>query len=225
MKKIAIILTALTLAGCVSSSERQRQQAEIDRTIPQCSSQKQCDAAWSAARQWVNQNCGMKIQNYSNDYIETYNSPANSAALACQVTKNPLPNGASSINIRTSCSNMFSCVPDTYQAVINFNNYVNENVERFAPVRMGFMARMSDVNGNEVKNTSYSSGMVIKGVTQNGPAYKAGLRDGDIVTSVGNDAVRSQYDMTSAMEKYHSGDNVKVTILRNGKTLTQEVNL
>ncbi|WP_187417369.1 hypothetical protein [Klebsiella pneumoniae] len=94
MKKVVIFLATLALAGCVSNSERQKQQAEIDRTTPYCSSQKQCDAAWAAARQWVNQNCGMKIQNYSSDYIETYNSPANSAAIACQVTKNPLPTGA-----------------------------------------------------------------------------------------------------------------------------------
>ena len=67
--------------------------------------------------------------------------------------------------------------------------------------------------------------MLIKGVTNGGPAYKAGLRDDDIVTAVGNDAVRSQYDLTSAMEKYHLGDNVKVTILRNGKELIKEVHL
>ncbi|HDS2638199.1 TPA: hypothetical protein QID38_003675, partial [Klebsiella pneumoniae subsp. pneumoniae] len=115
MKKVVIFLATLALAGCVSNSERQKQQAEIDRTTPYCSSQKQCDAAWAAARQWVSQNCGMKIQNYSSDYIETYNSPANSAAIACQVTKNPLPTGASSINVRISCSNMFGCVPDVYQ--------------------------------------------------------------------------------------------------------------
>ncbi|HCL6832364.1 TPA: PDZ domain-containing protein [Klebsiella pneumoniae] len=225
MKKVVIFLATLPLAGCVSNSERQKQQAEIDRTTPYCSSQKQCDAAWAAARQWVNQNCGMKIQNYSSDYIETYNSPANSAAIACQVTKNPLPTGASSINVRISCSNMFGCVPDVYQAAINFNKYINDYIERFAPVRMGFMARMSDTKGNEVQNTSYSAGMLIKGVTHDGPAYKAGLRDDDIVTAVGNDAVRNQYDLTSVMEKYHSGDNVKVTILRNGKELIKEVHL
>ncbi|HBT4985725.1 TPA: PDZ domain-containing protein, partial [Klebsiella pneumoniae] len=61
--------------------------------------------------------------------------------------------------------------------------------------------------------------------THDGPAYKAGLRDDDIVTAVGNDAVRNQYDLTSVMEKYHSGDNVKVTILRNGKELIKEVHL
>ncbi|MHB7197744.1 hypothetical protein ACYCIQ_25435, partial [Klebsiella pneumoniae] len=71
MKKVVIFLATLALAGCVSNSERQKQQAEIDRTTPYCSSQKQCDAAWAAARQWVSQNCGMKIQNYSSDYIET----------------------------------------------------------------------------------------------------------------------------------------------------------
>ncbi|MBZ7543907.1 PDZ domain-containing protein [Klebsiella pneumoniae] len=108
---------------------------------------------------------------------------------------------------------------------MNFNKYINDYIERFAPVRMGFMARMSDTKGNEVQNTSYSAGMLIKGVTHDGPAYKAGLRDDDIVTAVGNDAVRNQYDLTSVMEKYHSGDNVKVTILRNGKELIKEVHL
>lgn len=32
-------LATLALAGCVSNSERQKQQAEIDRTTPYCSSQ------------------------------------------------------------------------------------------------------------------------------------------------------------------------------------------
>lgn len=225
MKKITLLLTTLMLTGCVSNLDRQNQQAEINRTTPMCYSQKQCDGAWSAARQWVNLNCAMKIQNYSSDYIETYNSVDGSTQIACQVTKNPLPNGGNAIALRVSCANMFGCVPDQYQAIMSFNKNVSEYMEQFSPVKMGFMASMADSKGNLVTKTAYSAGLYIKDVSPNGTAYKAGLRDGDVITSVGSDSVRNSFDLTSAMEKYHAGDNVKITFLRNGKTITKEVHL
>ncbi|MFP2467655.1 PDZ domain-containing protein [Pseudescherichia vulneris] len=225
MKKVLFIVASLFLSGCVSQSVRNQQQDEINKTIPTCSSQKQCDTAWSASRQWVTQNCGMKIQNYSNDYIETYNSIGDSAATACQITKNLQPNGANSINIRVSCGNMFGCVPDQYQSVINFNKYVSNAIDNVSPVKIGAMMIMADIKGMIVENPSYSAGLLVKSVASGWPASKAGLLVGDIVTDVGSTRIRTQAEMTTAMEEYHSGDTVDLKVLRAGNVSVIKISL
>ncbi|WP_312582999.1 PDZ domain-containing protein [Atlantibacter hermannii] len=225
MKRAFVFVLGFLLSGCVSQSVRNQQQDEINQTIPSCSSQRQCDAAWAAARQWVTQNCGMKIQNYSNDYIETYNSIGNSTNTSCQVTKNPHPNGVNSINITVSCANMFGCTPDQYQSVIEFNKYVGEVVNNFSPIKIGAMMGMADKNGKVVENPSYSAGLVISDIESGSSASKAGLLVGDIVTSVGDDRIRTQADMTEAMGKYHSGDSVKFKIIRRLQESFVNINL
>lgn len=225
MKGLLVFLLSFLIFGCVSQTNRNQQQEEIDRTIPSCSSQRQCDAAWAAARQWVTQNCGMKIQNYSDDYIETYNSVGDATKTSCQVTKNPQPSGVNSINIRISCANMFVCVPDQYQSVIEFNKYVGTAVNNFSPIKIGAMMGMADRNGQVVENPSYSFGMVVRSLEQGYPAYNSGLMIGDIVTSVDDERIRTQSDMTKAMEKYHSGDSVELKVLRKNQEATIKIKL
>lgn len=217
MKRFVTAFVLIALAGCTSNQQRNSQQEEINKTIPTCASQKQCDAAWSAARQWVTQNCGMKIQNYSPDFIETYNSLPNSSSTACQVTKNLQPNGLSTINITVRCANMFGCVPDQYESVLSFNKYVGNYVSKFSPVVIGAMMGMADKKGNVVDNKAYSAGMVVKNVQPGGIADSAGLQSGDIVTSIGAQKIRNQTDMTTSLEQYSVGDEVSFTILRLGK--------
>jgi len=216
MKNLIVAISIITLAGCVSAEKRGAQQDQINKTVPVCSSQKQCDAAWAAARQWVNQNCGMKIQTYSNDYIETYNSVADSAATSCQVTKNLQPNGVSSINITVRCANMFGCVPDQFESVLSFNKFVGSYISKFSPIKIGAIMGMSDRSGQLVENSSYSVGMLIKEVAPGGSASKAGLKAGDIVTSIDGQKVRNQNEMTTALEKYSSGDNAEFKFFRHG---------
>lgn len=225
MKKLLIIIFGVMLAGCVSKTVRNQQQDEINRTIPACSSQKQCDAAWSAARQWVTQNCGMKIQNYSNDYMETYNSIGDSTAIACQVTKNPHPNGVNTIDARMSCANMFGCTPDQFQSVIAFNKYINNAIGMVSPIKMGASLEMSNSKGDAVENPSYSAGLRVKSLAPGWAASKAGLKAGDIITDVDGERVRTQYDMTTLMEKHHSGDVVELKVLRSGVSSNLHINL
>ncbi|MHA7847108.1 PDZ domain-containing protein [Serratia sp. D1N4] len=220
MKKVLlIVLSILWLSGCASKAERSAQQAEIDKTIPICQSDKQCAAAWSGARQWVNQNCGMKIQTYSNDYIETYNSIGKSAATACQVNKTPLPNGNTAINIRVSCANMFACVPDQYQSVIKFNNELNEYMKQFGTIKIGVMLGMVDKNGVLAKNSADSFGLIVQSVSQGQIAQKSGLQSGDIITHVDERRVVKLSDYGNLIEEHARGDKLVFTVLRNGNEI------
>ena len=78
--------------------------------------------ALASARNWVITNCGMKIQNIADGYIETYGSTT--TALACRVMGEPRGPDAWALVIKTTCGNMFGCVPDAWDAAFQFNQRV-----------------------------------------------------------------------------------------------------
>jgi len=60
------------------------------------------------------------------------------------------------------------------------------------------------------------SGALVAEVEPSGPAARAGIEAGDIVTAVGEQEVRSSGDLLSALRRYVPGDRVEVTVLRDG---------
>ena len=133
MKKILIVvvfmLSIIALSGCVTAPTiTPQQQTEINKNIPMCFSKKECEAKWAVARKWVLNNCTTKIQIYSDDLIETFNPPAHSPELAARIIKEPAGNNAYAILATIWCNNMFGCVPSKYEALMDFNNNVNETV-------------------------------------------------------------------------------------------------
>lgn len=126
MKKGFLVLAlAAGLSGCAAMQEQQAAfNSEFQRTIPVCEGQEQCEMAWAHARNWVIQNCGMKIQNITDTYIETYGSTT--TALACRVMGQPQGPGSWAMVITTTCGNMFGCVPDARQSALRFNREVSQ---------------------------------------------------------------------------------------------------
>jgi S1-C subfamily serine protease len=68
-----------------------------------------------------------------------------------------------------------------------------------------------------------STGVLITGVLQNGPASTAGLQPGDVVTRVGDLAVTSTGELLRAVASLKPKSKVAVTVLRSGKSLTLNV--
>jgi hypothetical protein len=129
----ALALTA-SLAGCatMTTQEMMAWQQKMSSTQPHCFDKRQCEAAWSAARNWVDANCGMKIQTMTDSYMETANSPNSSTNLACRVTKDPNPSGGYTLSITASCGNPFACAPDPHKAMLEFNQAVDATITQFA---------------------------------------------------------------------------------------------
>lgn len=128
LKQSAVVLAAAAmLAGCagfVSREEREAKQAEFERTIPKCLSAKECEVKWAAARTWVLDNSGMKFQTVTPDFMETFNPPSDSDALAASVSKIPAADGSYKIGIRLACVNSFGCRLSPLDAAIDFNKFV-----------------------------------------------------------------------------------------------------
>ncbi len=68
--------------------------------------------------------------------------------------------------------------------------------------------------------TSFSVGATIRDVTSGSPAEKAGLKSGDVITSVNGRAVRDSQTVTAAIREVAAGGEAKITYLRNGKEET-----
>lgn len=124
-----LIILMQTLTGCVNP-QLQQIQREIQDTTPICESDDECEVMWSKARSWVLSNAGFKIQNYSSDYFDTYNPTQHSPLLAAQVSKDALGNGRYKIVAKLWCNNIFGCQPNQWQALLNFNKYVDVRKER-----------------------------------------------------------------------------------------------
>ncbi|PSN20489.1 serine protease [filamentous cyanobacterium CCP5] len=66
-------------------------------------------------------------------------------------------------------------------------------------------------------------GVLIVRVVPNSPAAAAGLRAGDVIQSVGGEAIEDSQAVQSAVETSKVGQNLAVEVLRNGQTRTVNV--
>ena len=63
------------------------------------------------------------------------------------------------------------------------------------------------------------------GVVSNSPAQKAGLKEKDIITKVNDISIDDKTSLTSALSQFKVGDSIKLTVVRDEKTITVNVTL
>jgi serine protease Do len=80
------------------------------------------------------------------------------------------------------------------------------------PVTSGVLIRGDDVSGQP-------------GVIAGGPAAKAGLKDGDILTAIDEQPIDATHQLDVALLGHEPGDIITLTVLRGDRTLQREVAL
>jgi len=88
---------------------------------------------------------------------------------------------------------------------------------------MGVQPR--DLKPFEKKKYNLTGGAFAQTVDQKFPAYKAGIREKDIITSVDNKPVTGEVDLRIVMYNHSPNQSVNVTYVRDGKTTTVPVKL
>lgn len=73
------------------------------------------------------------------------------------------------------------------------------------------------------KGMDFIKGVWIQNVGENSAADKAGIEAGDILTKVGNDRVTTSPRLQEIVAQYRPGDEINVTVNRNGKEKTFKV--
>jgi hypothetical protein len=126
-----LVASLAAVAGCASQEQlaaqaeaEQAAREQYEASLPRCSTDKECAAKWAAARRWVLDNCGFKLQHVSDDYLETYNirDPA-STGMWCRVTKTPTSETEYLIELENGANNWF--VGGMLGKRMEFNQYVN----------------------------------------------------------------------------------------------------
>lgn len=62
-------------------------------------------------------------------------------------------------------------------------------------------------------------------IVSGSPAEKAGLKEKDIITKIDDQEINEQNSLTSVLGRHTVGDKVKVTVVRDGKTITLDATL
>lgn len=71
--------------------------------------------------------------------------------------------------------------------------------------------------GAEMANRGLPQGLYVQNSIPDGPAYNAGIQNGDVITKIGSRKIASMKDFQAALENLESGVAVSVTVERNGR--------
>lgn len=73
--------------------------------------------------------------------------------------------------------------------------------------------------------TFLDGGVRVDGVSDDRPAIKAGIKQGDIITRLGNNTITGMQSYMDVLGKFSPGDKTQVTIKRDGKELVLPIEL
>lgn len=74
-------------------------------------------------------------------------------------------------------------------------------------------------------NAGAEGGVLVQQVFADGPAHKAGLRRGDVITALGDTEVTNILRLRAALAEREPGDQVTLAVLRDEEEITMEVTL
>jgi putative serine protease PepD len=87
------------------------------------------------------------------------------------------------------------------------------------PVEFAFLGVSSDSQSTAL----VGDGAIVVGVTSGSPADKAGIQEGDRITSVDSAPVRDSIELGARVRSHNPGDTVHITFVRDGNSQTVEV--
>jgi serine protease Do len=89
----------------------------------------------------------------------------------------------------------------------------------------GLMISVNDQYTSYAISNNLPLGAYVAAVAANGPAAKAGIMAGDVITKINGIAISNSSDLIYQIYKYQVGDNISVTYLRNGVETQVQVKL
>ncbi|CCG53096.1 Probable M28 family aminopeptidase precursor [Flavobacterium indicum GPTSA100-9 = DSM 17447] len=121
-----------------------------------------------------------------------------------------------------------------YYGVTNIVSYVNRLVDAIAEYdKVEFtktkitsekkMPKYKVTLGIMPDYTDHGDGLHVDGVTEGRPAQLAGIKEGDVITKIGDCEIKEVYSYMDCLGKINLGDVKEVNFIRNGKPMTVKV--
>ena len=105
---------------------------------------------------------------------------------------------------------------------------VADDIIKYGEVKRGFLGvSIRNVNDEiaDKKNLEEIRGALVVGLMNKSAAGEAGIQKGDVIISINGETINSVPELQAIIGQKHPGDEVKVTILRDGEQLTRKVTL
>ncbi|USN96379.1 MAG: trypsin-like peptidase domain-containing protein [Candidatus Nomurabacteria bacterium] len=151
---------------------------------------------------------------------------------------NPGNSGGPLVNLSGQVVGVNTAVAQNAQSIgfsipINSAKGIIKNLEKTGKIERGYLGvnyititpEVAKHYNLSVKKGAYVNSDSGPSVISGSPADKAGIKDKDIITKVGDIEVGQQGSLGSLISEYGSGETVPLTVLRNGKTLSLNVTL
>ena len=124
-------------------------------------------------------------------------------------------------NAKYSTSSATEASIDNIGFAIPVNNilYIVESIIEKGYVSKPYIGVMVSDVSEQTQLYGIPKGAAVQSVTENGPAGKAGLQPGDIVTHINENTVSSSSDLVDIVSSSMPGDTLVLTIYRQGQTL------
>lgn len=159
--------------------------------------------------------------NYMEDLIQTDASinPGNSGGPLLNANGQVI--GINTVKV-TSAEGLGFAVPINVASPV-VNKFVQTGT--FKEPYMGVFAYDKEIIPYMDNTIKLDAGIYVSNVDNAGPAYKAGLRQGCVITQVDGNNITTMAQLRSYIYSKNPGDTINVTHLSNGKTMTVPITL
>ena len=112
--------------------------------------------------------------------------------------------------------------PATRSPTLKMEDFSDELTEDEAPLEdcCGLGLQFSELSDSQQAYWSLPEGVFVEQIEKTSPAYKAGLRPGDLLLQVGSFPVDDPTECLDAFEKYCGQDQLELTYYREGTEYT-----
>ncbi|MFC2176324.1 trypsin-like peptidase domain-containing protein [Bacteroidota bacterium] len=116
----------------------------------------------------------------------------------------------------------------SFAVPVNIARKVVDDILEFGTVQRAFIGvSIRDLDGKLAaeKKQRISEGAFVMGISDDGAAAQAGIKEGDVIVSVGGLAVKNVAEVQEKIGSYRPGDLVKIAVVRDDKIKEFDVSL
>ena len=149
---------------------------------------------------------------------------------------NPGNSGGALVNTRGELIGINTAIASTtgsyagysFAVPVNIARKVVDDILEFGTVQRAFIGvSIRDLNGKiaSEKGLNVSEGAYVQGLSKDGAAYDAGIREGDIIVAIDAVKVKNVPELQEKIGSYRPGDMAQVTVSRDGQLRKFDVEL
>lgn len=121
----------------------------------------------------------------------------------------------------------------SYAIPSNIVEKVTRDIIKFGKVQRGYLGvSLADLNDQNIERLALDKnqykdikGIIVNSVEGESGAAQAGMKKGDVIIAVNGTTVENVPQLQGVIARYHPGDKISVTYLRDGKSQTKHVEL